>query len=177
MSRTSKQIGRRIEHKQDRAAVRQALDGGHVRQSPNDRWNHRPSRTPIVDDRMPAKGRRAGCKKSPNGKHTAVYNERRRKVTYGYGDHKYTTYAIGSPEHVCMYCGKHKHGYRSGQWNEPKAPPAPCPMPFLVVSQNNGTVAGYRNQGLALADAEERNQRAIDLDIDTRYHVEVYESD
>ena len=125
---------------------------------------------------MPAKGRKGGCKKSPNGKHTAVYNERRRKTTYGFGDHKYTSYAIGSPSHICMYCGKHYHGYRSGQWNEPHIPPTPEPMPFLVVTENNGTVAGFRNQGLALADADLRNAQALDMGIATRYHVESYEN-
>jgi hypothetical protein len=174
MARTSKQIGRRIEHKQHRAAVRQALSGGPVHQSPNDKWNHRPEQVPLIDDRMPAKGRRGGCKKSPNGKHTAVYNESRRTRTYGSGDYKYTVFV--GPQSVCMYCGKHRHGYRGGQWNEPKIPPAPQPMPYTVVTETRGTVAGYRSHGLALADAEQRNKLAIDLGIETRYHV-VNESD
>lgn len=172
--RTSKQENRRIDHKKDRAAVRSILGGGHPTQPQHMNWSSKAEPIPVMDDRMPAKGRRGRCKRSPNGKHTAVYNHGRRSVSYGSGDYKWTRF-IG-PEHVCMYCGKHKHGYRSGQWNEPKIPPAPSPMPFLVVTDNNGTVAGYANQGLAIVDADARNQMAVDLGIETRYHVEPYEN-
>ena len=76
------------DHRKVRRAEKQALDGGHVR----DVWASRLPLTPIVDDVMPYRSKKKGCKRNKGGKReielwpqtvpafTTVWNEEKQRV-------------------------------------------------------------------------------------------------
>lgn len=104
----SRKEDRRIDHKRLRSAERQALAGGHTTGIESYTWGHRPEQPPLVDDRMPAKGRKGGkgCKRNKGAPHIPEY--------------RYETNWRRCGWH-CARCGKRLWGY--------KPPERPTPVP------------------------------------------------
>ncbi len=97
---TSHHVDRRLDHKKERAAVRQVLDGGHVRQPQLTNWSSPNEPIPVIDDTMPHKAHKTGCPKNHGGLHEPVPN-------WGWRS---------GAEHVCKYCNKSFYGRGTGNW-------------------------------------------------------------
>lgn len=70
---TTKNEIKRSDHKRERAAVRQVLDGGHLREARSSSWNDPMDKVPILDDTPqgghPHKDRAHHCKRNAGGPH------------------------------------------------------------------------------------------------------------
>lgn len=103
----------RIEHKQARAAERQALEGGHARVVHGMGWGSNIPQPSLLDEesrRYPS--RRKGCKKNRagNGKHEPVYRSASQlaRVTMQIGHRRY----LYGSTFVCKHCGKSMWGVK-----------------------------------------------------------------
>jgi hypothetical protein len=162
--RVSKQIGRRMDHKRERAAVRQVLDGGKARQSPNDSWAYRPEPVPIPDD-APSTGckKTRGCKRNKGGDHAPVLKAR----YYGTGEYRRVWY-----DTVCDYCGKHRWGRNTKGWTvKPRPKPERTYYKYAVVSTSGIVCSRFHTERDAQDRCDEANFDAEILDIDERYVV------
>lgn len=67
----SRKEDRRLDHKTERAAVRQVLDGGHVRQPHSGNWGYRPEPIVLPDEAFVSdkKKHSKGCKRNKYGPH------------------------------------------------------------------------------------------------------------
>lgn len=67
---TSKTEDKRLDHKRERAATRQVLDGGHLNEAHGTSWSHPLDKVPLLDD-TPQVGHRSksGCKRNKGGLH------------------------------------------------------------------------------------------------------------
>jgi hypothetical protein len=100
---TTRHVDQRIGHKQERAAVRQVLAGGHVRQPQLMHWSSSVDPIPVIDDVMPHRsGHKDGCPKNHGGEHKFIPNPKRhfhKSTDASYG------WWVGDYE-VCQYCNK-----------------------------------------------------------------------
>lgn len=72
--RTTNREINRIEHKQARAAERQALEGGHHRAIHGMGWGTRIPQPPLLDEHtVKHPGKRKGCKRNKGGPHDIVH--------------------------------------------------------------------------------------------------------
>lgn len=70
---TSKGEDKRLDHKRERAATRQVLDGGHLNEAHGTSWSHPLDKVPILDDTPQighrSKGSATHCKRNKGGPH------------------------------------------------------------------------------------------------------------
>lgn len=115
---TRKEI-KRLDAKQDRAAARQALDGGNARQPRHSSW-YSPAEPVLLLDETPQRAKRSkkGCPKNKGGLHVPVSKRR----TLGSAEWRHVYY-----DTVCKHCGKHRWGGGGKGWADPGPRPTHAP--------------------------------------------------
>lgn len=117
----------RIEHKQARAAERQALEGGHHRVVQGMGWGTRIPQPPLLDEHRKLPGKKKGCKRNKGGAHTVEHWPSAPTWEYVWDDERncYVQQAISwsrrsyHPPYRCSKCGK--GFYRVPKNSEPRA--------------------------------------------------------
>jgi hypothetical protein len=165
--RVSKQLNKRLDHKQDRAAVRQVLDGGYARQPRHSSWSSPVEPVPVPDD-APSTGarKRKGCPKNKGGDHAPRL---KRVVSHmGLADTPTRFYYIT----VCDFCGKQRLNHSDKGWSAQRRHSDPSvPYRYAIYTTDGAYVQGYFGAATAEQDCWIKNMQAEDLDIDVRYVV------
>lgn len=107
----SNKFTKREDHKKERAATRQVLDGGHFHNIRSDSWSHRIEQAPLPDDAIvTSKKKKGGCKKSHGGLHVA---ETQKTLSHYQDGGPFGRRAIFRYRNRCKFCGKIK--WRDGK--------------------------------------------------------------
>ena len=119
---------RRIEHKSLRQVERQALDGGHLRPPRTMGWRASVTEkdAPLINDVMPHRSKRKGCKRNKGGKHSIVTwpSLPSRELWYDPERERWTYRAIPwvrrrwHPPYKCERCGKGFYSIPKGHEKE-----------------------------------------------------------